>query len=128
MYQRGDDFIEWWRNFKFAVQDIGINTNEIQVRYSFTEYMNDDIKKYIKDISKKEELWLEQRIEIVLSFYDKPMISDLQKKKEFMNITMKSKETVASYYLRIDTSAKEINVTDKQEIKDIYLEGLKSNI
>jgi hypothetical protein len=128
VYQRGDDFIEWWQNFKFAVQDIGINTNEIQVRYSFTEYMNDDIKKYIKDISKKEELWLEQRIEIVLSFYDKPMISDLQKKKEFMNITMKSKETVASYYLRIDTSAKQINVTDKQEIKDIYLEGLKSNI
>ena len=81
IYTRNDDFLEWWKKFKFSIQMCGLKNNTNQVQYSFIQHMDPMIKEYLQRITLDDELRLEDMIVVVLSLHDKGSKTplDLQK-------------------------------------------------
>ena len=126
VYAKGQCFEEWWKDFKYYTRALGINKNEIQLKYSLLQYLDEDINKYIKNLTLNEELTIERVIIAALTFYDTDEKTQLDYEKEFMSGKKEIKETVASYYLRLQTLALKAKVDEKDErFKQVYLNGLE---
>ncbi len=124
VYNLNRPFDEWWKDFKFAIRSAGLKSRRSQICYSFIQYMDPTIKKYFKDLTVDDDLTLEGMITIVLSLYDKGSKTTLEYEKELLSIIKASKETTAAYYLRLLSVASKAQVTDKEKIKHVYVQGL----
>ena len=54
-----------------------------------------------------------------MSLYDKGSKTILDYEREFYDFTKEEKETVATYYLRLLTTARYANISDRSKIKAV---------
>src|SRR3990170_8051645 len=124
MFEKGKEFEEWWKDFKFSIRKFGISQNEIQVRYLFLKYMDENINNYIKIATTDEDMTIEDIISVVLNFNEIQEKSLLKDEKNFMACAKEKNETVASYFLRLQQLSKRADIMNENKIKEVYLEGL----
>jgi hypothetical protein len=124
VYQLNRSFEDWWKDFKFEIRSAGLKGNQNQICYSFIQYMDPTIKQYFKDLTVDDDLTLQGMLVIVLSIYDKGTKTNLEYEKELLCFMKSQKETTAAYYLRLLSLAPKAGVTDKEKIKNIYIQGL----
>ena len=124
MFEKGKEFEEWWKDFKFSIRKFGISQIEIQVRYLFLKYMDENINNYIKIATTDEDMTIEDIISVVLNFYEIQEKSLLKDEKNFMACVKGKNETVASYFLRLQQLSNRANIMNENKIKEVYLEGL----
>jgi len=125
IYTKSMQFVDWWRQFCFAVSTKGQQRNYSQVKYYFINYMDQTIKQSIKLLSPLAQSSLEDLVRLVLTYYEiKPKnVDDFQ--QELFSLKKQTGESVATYYMRFVRLAADAKITDESILIRRYLSGLR---
>ncbi len=123
VYQVGHSWEAWYRRFQFVANSCSWSDGEKVA--TLCHFMPEEIKEFLENLSADSFKDCESLSKILEDLFDLYEKTEEEREKEFLNITCKSRESVATYYLRFRNLATLAKETRNEKLMKYFANSLR---
>jgi hypothetical protein len=123
VYQVGHSWEAWYRRFQFVAHSCSWSDGEKVA--TLCHFMPEEIKEFLENLSAESFKDCESLSKILEDLFDLYEKTEEEREKDFLNITCKPRESVATYYLRFRNLATLAKETRNEKLMKYFANSLR---